>query len=118
MSRLAIKRIYDARHGDDGLRIFVDRLWPRGLSRAAAHFDLWLKEVAPSSQLRKWYAHDPKKWPAFQKKYLSELVAMGAREIWAQRVGAKHATLLFAASDPQRNNAVVLKAFLDGDQEA
>ena len=68
-----IKRIYDSPATSDGFRVLVDRLWPRGVSKEKAAVDLWLKDIAPSTELRKWFAHDPEKWPEFQKRYLREL---------------------------------------------
>ncbi len=74
---IKIKRIYDIPSKSDGFRILVDRLWPRGLSKEKAKVDLWLKEIAPSNELRKWYSHDPKKWVEFRKKYFKDLDAKG-----------------------------------------
>jgi uncharacterized protein YeaO (DUF488 family) len=71
--KIKIKRVYENPSKEDGMRILVDRLWPRGLTKQKAAIDLWLKEIAPSTELRKWFAHDPKKWTEFRKKYLQEL---------------------------------------------
>jgi uncharacterized protein YeaO (DUF488 family) len=71
--KLAIKRVYEEPDKDDGIRILIDRLWPRGLSKEKAHVDLWLKEIAPSTELRKWFAHDPAKWTEFKTRYRAEL---------------------------------------------
>ena len=110
MSELRLRRAYDPPDAADGLRILVDRLWPRGLSRDPAKIDLWLKEIAPSAELRRWFGHDPKKWPEFQRRYARELEANPAmarlRAILAQEQAV---TLLFAAKDINRNNAVVLR---------
>jgi uncharacterized protein YeaO (DUF488 family) len=113
-----LKRIYDAASRSDGYRVLVDRLWPRGLSKVAAGVDLWLKDVAPSDALRKWYHAHPVQWPAFRQKYLQELgegEALQAlnqlHEVVAKR---KAVTLLYASKNLDRNNAVVLKELLDG----
>src|SRR5277367_6419971 len=76
-TELQIKRVYAEPSREDGERILVDRLWPRGLTKERAKVDLWLKEVAPSNELRKWFAHDPKKWPEFKRRYIDELKALG-----------------------------------------
>jgi uncharacterized protein YeaO (DUF488 family) len=111
-----IKRVYEAASRSDGFRILVDRLWPRGLSREAAHVDLWLKEVAPSPGLRTWFSHDPERFDEFVMRYRRELAMSPAREALAEI--SLHAangvvTLLFAARDERFNNAVVLKGELD-----
>lgn len=110
---LSIKRVYDPASPDDGQRILVDRLWPRGLSREHAHVDLWLKTIAPSTELRKWFAHDPEKWPAFQEKYFAELAAL-PDEVEQIRALAKkqRVTLLYGARDHEHNQAVALLAYL------
>ena len=108
-----IKRIYDAPVPADGRRVLVDRLWPRGVSKDKARIDEWLKEVAPSDELRKWFGHDPEKWEEFRRRYREELkdheglLAQLRSEV---RKGA--VTLLFAAKDAEHNNAVVLKELL------
>ena len=114
MTRIRLKRAYDPPSPDDGVRILVDRLWPRGLARDAAKVDHWLKEVAPSAELRRWFGHDPDRWPEFRKRYRAEL-ARNAAAVAALRElmkGARPATLLFAAKDAAHNNAVALKEFL------
>jgi uncharacterized protein YeaO (DUF488 family) len=112
---ISIKRIYDAREKSDGYRILVDRLWPRGISKDSAHIDEWLKELAPSDALRKWFNHDPERWQEFQKRYKTELNSPALREI-LQRLGTmakkKKVTLLFGAKDIEHNNAVVLASFI------
>lgn len=107
---LQLKRVYEKPAKNDGYRIFVDRLWPRGVSKENAHFDLWLKEVAPSNELRKWFAHDVKKWPEFQKKYQAELKANAAHFQELKDAVKKESvvTLLYGAKDEEHNNAVVL----------
>lgn len=111
---ITLKRIYEKAEASDGYRILVDRLWPRGISKEKATLDLWLKEIAPSDKLRKWYGHDPKKWPMFQRKYKSEISAneesfAQLKEIVKKK---KHITLLFAAKDEDHNEAVVIKNLL------
>ena len=110
---IQIKRIYDEPDKRDGLRVLVDRLWPRGLSKDRAKVDLWLKDMAPSDELRKWFSHDPVKWPEFRKRYKEEL--KGKQGLVEQLVGEEKkgkVTLLFAAKDTEHNNAVVLMEIL------
>jgi uncharacterized protein YeaO (DUF488 family) len=113
---IKIKRIYEKAEKSDGFRILVDRLWPRGIKKEAAHIDLWLKEIAPSDSLRKWFNHDPKKWPAFQKRYAEELKEEEKKELLdvIRKEKKKHSvTLLYGAKETEHNNAVALKNFLD-----
>jgi len=111
MSEVWIKRAYDPPAPEDGVRVLVDRLWPRGLKRDEAKIDLWLKDVAPSAELRRWFAHDPAKWPGFQERYRAELAGNAALdELRALMSQGKPVTLLFAAKDAEHNNAVVLQA--------
>lgn len=108
-----IKRIYDPPAPDDGFRILVDRLWPRGLSKDKAKVDLWLKEISPSHELRKWYAHDPEKWVGFKKKYFEEI--RGAKESFNLIIKKAHGgtvTFLFSSQEKKLNNAMALKEFL------
>jgi uncharacterized protein YeaO (DUF488 family) len=107
---LQIKRIYDQVSAGDGRRVLIDRLWPRGIKKDTAVIDEWLKEIAPSDELRKWFSHDPAKWQEFKKRYRGELKQKSA-EIERLRAEAKktRVTLLFAAKDREHNNAVVLK---------
>lgn len=108
-----IKRAYDPPARTDGTRVLIDRLWPRGLARAKAGIDLWLKEVAPSDALRREFGHDPARWHGFEVAYRKELAANPApvgQLLELCRAGP--ATLLFAAHDAAHNNAVVLAAFL------
>jgi len=114
---IALKRAYDKPEASDGTRILVDRLWPRGLSKERAHIDLWLKEIAPSNELRKWFHHDPEKFAEFRQRYESELQSESRQEALAKlRELAKQGpiTLLFAAHDAEHNNAVVLRDGLLG----
>ena len=110
---LQIKRIYEPVADDDGERVLVDRLWPRGVSKHAAALSLWLKEVAPSPALRKWWDHDPQRWIEFQRRYRAELKANAApvqqlRSLARQR----RVTLLYGAHDPKLNHALVLASYL------
>ncbi len=108
-----LKRAYEAPAPSDGRRILVERLWPRGLTKAEAHLDAWVKEVAPSPELRKWYAHDPDKWPEFQRRYRAELASNseGVEQV-RREVGRGPATFVFAARDPERNSATLLRDYL------
>ena len=112
--KIELKRVYDDPTPDDGLRVLVDRLWPRGVKKEDAHVDLWLKEVAPSSELRRWFGHDPEKWAEFRRRYRAELeekkVEIGELR---KRVGKGSVTLVYGAKDTQHNQAVVLKEFLE-----
>lgn len=108
-----VKRVYAAPHADDGVRILVDRLWPRGLTKQHAAIDQWLRDCAPSSGLRKWFGHDRTRWIEFKQRYFAEL--RGKEEllapIRAQAAGTR-ITLLFGASDLECNNAVALMEYL------
>ena len=116
--RVAIKRVYEPAADGDGHRILVDRLWPRGLSKEKAHVDLWLKEIAPSTELRKWFGHDPKKWSEFQRRYRAELDENGeAVQALKQAIGKGPATLLYGARDEEHNEAVVLRDVLAGRKD-
>lgn len=112
---LLLKRIYDAADGKDGVRILVDRLWPRGVSKERAKLDLWLKEVAPSAELRLWFGHDPEKWLEFRRRYRKELEDR-EEELEQIRAAVKRGrvTLLYGAKDAKHNQAVVLKEYLEG----
>lgn len=112
---IKLKRIYEAPGPRDGLRILVDRLWPRGLSKQRAAVDLWLKEIAPTTELRKWFGHDPEKWTEFQARYRKELRGKGEEIDLLREKSDRHiVTLLFAARDQEHNEAVVLKKLLAG----
>ena len=111
---IQLKRVYEAPSASDGTRILVDRLWPRGLTKENAHVDLWLKEVAPSTLLRKWFAHDPAKWTEFKTRYKAELKHNSAQfALLKQAVAKGPATLLFGAKDTEHNEAVVLQQLLN-----
>jgi uncharacterized protein YeaO (DUF488 family) len=111
----AIKRVYEAPDPSDGRRILVDRLWPRGLRKEAAHIDEWMKELAPSDELRRWFGHQPERWREFQAKYREELASPGLAESLKKlrEFGRKGVvTLLYAAKNEAENNAQVLKEVL------
>lgn len=111
---LTVKRVYDPPSPQDGYRVLVDRLWPRGLKKDTAALDLWAKEVGPSRELRQWFGHEPNRWEGFRHRYAGELDA--APETWqalAEKARRHHVTLLFGARDEEHNNAVALKAYLE-----
>ena len=110
MRNVKRKRVYEEPEPDDGLRILVDRLWPRGLKKEAAKIDSWMKEIAPSDELRRWFAHKPERWPQFKKRYLQELSGRKDALEDLRKLGKtnKRITLLFGAKNPEQNNAVVL----------
>lgn len=112
---IKVKRIYYPSTSDDGFRILVDRLWPRGLSKENAKVDLWLKDVAPSDDLRKWFSHDPKKWDEFKSKYQKELESKKEllHKIKQIEREKKIVTLAYSAKDEEHNNAVALSAILE-----
>jgi uncharacterized protein YeaO (DUF488 family) len=110
---LKLKRAYEPESRSDGTRLLVERLWPRGLSKAALRIDAWLKDAGPSTELRQWFNHDPDKWPAFRARYFRELNSRP--EAWraivtAARRGA--VTLVYSSRDTEHNNAVALKDYL------
>lgn len=108
-----IKRAYEKPTRDDGQRIFVERLWPRGLSKNHARFDLWLKDLAPSTELRQWFGHDPARWPEFKKRYWAEL-RQKKDAVHLLKEKSKHGsvTLVYGAKDQEHNSALALKEFL------
>jgi uncharacterized protein YeaO (DUF488 family) len=111
---IRLKRVYEAASTGDGVRILVERLWPRGVSKKAAALELWLKSLAPSDQLRKWYSHEPAKWPEFRKRYRGELKDQEDFLALLKYVtDERTVTFVYAASDTQRNSAVVLKEVLE-----
>lgn len=110
---IRLKRVYEPASDEDGFRVLVDRLWPRGVSKERAALDLWLKDVGPSNALRKWYGHVPERWPEFQEQYRAELAANEAFGELERVVNAHNVvTLLFGARDEERNEAVVLAKLL------
>ena len=113
--KIGIKRVYERPKKDDGLRILVDRLWPRGLTKTKASVDLWLKDIAPSTKLRKWFGHDPAKWKQFQTRYRKELrEKKDALKLLKQECKEQTATLVYGARDEEPNEALVLKKILEG----
>lgn len=111
---IRLKRVYDEPSNQDGLRILVERLWPRGVSKEKATVDLWLKDLAPSTELRKWFGHAPEKWDEFRKRYWSELREKGdLLTLLKHRTTEGNVTFVFAAKDEERNSAVALKEFLE-----
>lgn len=110
---IGLKRIYDAKADEDGFRVLVDRLWPRGISKQDAAIDLWLKDIAPSQELRRWFDHNPARWPEFSRRYREELQHNEALvDVLREKARRSVVTLLFAAKDVEHNNAVVLKDVL------
>jgi uncharacterized protein YeaO (DUF488 family) len=109
-----IKRVYEKPAKEDGWRVLVDRLWPRGMTKQAAHLDVWMKDVAPSDALRKWFGHEPEKWGEFQKKYRSELAKKKELIAELRKMAKEHGTLtlLFGAKDEEHNQGVVLAQVL------
>lgn len=111
---IGIKRVYDEPGPQDGFRILIDRIWPRGLTKETARMDLWLKDIAPSTPLRQWFGHDPKKWPEFKKRYFAELED---RQDLVKQILDKakqgRVTLVFGAKDKEHSNAQALKEYLD-----
>jgi uncharacterized protein YeaO (DUF488 family) len=115
--KLRTKRIYENPAPSDGRRILIDRLWPRGLSKSDAAIDVWIKDVAPSNELRRWYQHDPEKWPEFRKRYFSELDANPEQVAeLREHLGTKTATLLFSSKETELNNATALKEYLESNR--
>jgi uncharacterized protein YeaO (DUF488 family) len=113
--KIHLKRAYDQVSPDDGYRILVERLWPRGLTKEKADVDLWLKEIAPSPELRKWFGHDPQKWQEFSRRYRAELeenteAVSQLRQILKQE---DKVTFVYAARDTQHNSALLLKDYLE-----
>lgn len=118
---VGLKRVYEAPSGSDGTRVLVDRLWPRGLTKAKAKIDQWLRDLAPSNELRKWFHAHRDLWPEFRKRYLQELRNPECAEALARLrdllIASGHVTLLFASTDTEHNNAVVLKDVLEGSKK-
>jgi uncharacterized protein YeaO (DUF488 family) len=114
---ILLKRVYEKPSRRDGLRILVDRLWPRGLTKERAAVDLWLKDVGPSTELRKWFGHDPAKWKEFQARYRKELKGKKDELRLLKQKSRDHTvTLVYGARDEEHNEALVLKQILDGRQ--
>ena len=116
---LKVKRVYDPATRDDGTRFLVERLWPRGLSKAKLPLDAWLKDVGPTTTLRKWFSHDPEKWPRFRARYFRELDSRP--ESWRPILSAARGhtvTLVYSSHDEEHNNAVALKEYLQAKRRA
>ena len=111
--KIKTKRVYEDFDAKDGRRVLVDRLWPRGLKKESAGIDLWMKEIAPSNEIRNWFAHDPAKWNDFRKKYFAELKSN--KNLCEELIGKEKGmlTLLYSAKDVEHNQAVALKEFLE-----
>lgn len=118
---VSLKRVYEAPAPGDGARVLVDRLWPRGLTKQQAALDAWLRDLAPSNELRTWYHAHPEQWPSFRKKYLAELRSDEARSALQKLYEIQHSheqlTLLFASRNLERNNATVLKELVEGERK-
>jgi len=114
---ILLKRVYEKPSKKDGVRVLVERLWPRGISKDQAQVDLWLKEGAPSTALRKWFGHDPIKWNDFKARYFKELIKQeGVLENIRTRAKSEQVTFDFAAKEERYNNAVALKEYLEHDR--
>jgi len=108
--KLALKRVYDKPSPEDGHRILVDRIWPRGISKEAAKIDEWLKDIAPSNELRKWFNHDSHKWDEFKDRYFTELKG---KKKQLENIKQHHVTFIYSAKNEEFNNAVVLKEYIE-----
>ncbi|MEI8194366.1 MAG: DUF488 domain-containing protein [Phycisphaerae bacterium] len=109
-----LKRAYDPVAAADGYRVLVERLWPRGVTKEKAAIDLWLKEVAPSTELRQWFGHDPKKWPEFQRRYRAQLQSHhAALQPLLEQAKTGTVTLVYASKDQDHNSAIVLKEYVE-----
>ena len=112
---VTLKRAYEPFERSDGYRVLVDRLWPRGVRKNEAHLDAWLKQIAPSDELRRWFGHDPKRWAEFQLRYRRELRSPAAKELLdelGKRANRGRVTLVYAARDEAHNDAVVLRQLI------
>jgi len=118
---VVLKRVYEAPSPQDGARVLVDRLWPRGLTKADAALDAWLRDLAPSDELRKWYHAHPLQWSKFRERYLKELSNDAAHDalqkLYDLQGQRRHLTLLYASKNTERNNAVVLKQLVEGHRK-
>lgn len=111
---IQLKRVYEPPARQDGLRILVERLWPRGIRKTQAAVDLWLKDLAPSTELRQWFGHDPRKWKEFRRRYWAELAAKGdLLALLKRRAEEGTVTFVYAASEPVHNSAAALKEYLE-----
>jgi uncharacterized protein YeaO (DUF488 family) len=118
---IVLKRVYAAPSRQDGARVLVDRLWPRGLKKSDAALDAWLKDLAPSNELRKWFHAHPQQWSKFRQRYLKELTNEAAsaalQQLYELQRKRRRLTLLFASKNEERNNATVLKQLVDGERK-
>ena len=113
MMIIKLKRVYEQPENDDGFRVLVDRLWPRGISKEKAKLDLWLKDIAPSTELRKWFGHETDKWKEFQKRYIGELEQnLEAVNILRDKARTDTVSLIYAARDEEHNEAIVIRDLL------
>jgi uncharacterized protein YeaO (DUF488 family) len=111
---IELKRVYDGAATDDGRRVLVDRVWPRGIAKDELKIDAWLKDLAPSTELRKWFAHDATRWQEFKQRYFDELATRAETvDALIAQASAGRVTLVFAASDREHSNAVALKEYLE-----
>lgn len=110
---VTIKRAYERASKQDGIRILVDRLWPRGLTRRAAAIDTWAKDLSPSEALRRWFGHDPGRWPEFRRRFRREQRGSARLAALARQALRRRITLVYSARDPEHNNAVVLKTMVE-----
>jgi len=111
---LKLKRVYEKYEVTDGKRVLVDRLWPRGVRKNSPNVELWLKEIAPTDELRKWFNHEPSKWESFKKKYMKELdVNPAVEKLLEVMANTDPVTLVYSASDTEHNNAIVLYEYLN-----
>lgn len=114
---IRLKRAYEQPTQEDGLRILVERLWPRGLTKQRARIDLWLKDVAPSTELRRWFGHEASRWAGFRERYRKELQQKAeSTALLQERLKMGRVTLVYAARDPAHNSAIVLKEFLEASK--
>lgn len=112
---VTLKRIYDKPESTDGKRFLIERLWPRGIKKTALKFDAWIKDAGPSTELRKWFSHDPQKWIEFRRRYFAELNARPkVLESITKAAAEGNVTLLYSSHDTEHNNAVALKEYLEG----
>lgn len=117
-AQLFLKRAYEPPSDTDGTRVLVDRLWPRGLEKHKAAIDVWLKDVAPTTELRKWFGHDPARWTEFRRRYRDELVGNSAVDELHALMKQGRVTLIYAARDQEHNEAVVLRDYLTGSESS
>jgi len=114
MTTVKIKRAYEPPEKADGFRILVDRLWPRGIKKEELQYNVWLKDIAPTAELRKWFGHKPEKWEGFKERYMNELKRSAAKEELINLCKQhKRITLVYSAKDEEHNQAAVIKAFIE-----